>query len=74
MEILQRFLEKNDFSGKTIIPFWVTDSGDWDELMENLYEWEPDSEFLDGIILNAGDISAMQSEVSEWLSGLGYNK
>lgn len=74
MELLRMYLEKNDLSGKTIIPFLVTDDGDWGGLMENLYEWEPDSEFLDGTILGYDSISITQAEVSEWLSGLGYNK
>lgn len=72
-EAMLTYLEEQDFSGKTIIPFLVTDGGDLDSMVDTLYELEPEAEFLDGISIDTTGSADMQSEVNEWLSGLGYN-
>ncbi|WP_314723460.1 flavodoxin [Enterocloster bolteae] len=74
MEDLKWFLEQNDLSGKTIIPFGIAEAGSLEETVNQLYEWEPEAEFLDGLFLSNEDSSGMQPQVNEWLSGLGYNK
>lgn len=74
LESIQSCLESEELSGKTIIPFFADDGGKLEEVMEQLYEWAPETEFLDAIVLNDEDTSAMQAQVSEWLSELGYNK
>lgn len=74
LESIRSFLESEELSGKTIIPFFADDGGKLEEVMEQLYEWEPEAEFLDAIVLDDEDTSAMQAQVSEWLSELGYNK
>lgn len=72
-ETMRTYLEEQDFSGKTIIPFLVTDRGDLDSMMDALYELEPEAEFLDGISIDRTSSVDIQPEVNEWLSGLGYN-
>lgn len=72
-EAMLTYLKEQNFSGKTIIPFLVTDGGDLDSIMDTLYELEPEAEFLEGISIDTTGSADMQSEVNEWLSGLGYN-
>lgn len=72
-EVLRTFVEEYDFSGKTMIPFLVTDGGDLETMRNTLYELEPETEFLDGISIDVTDSRDWQPEVNEWLSDLGYN-
>lgn len=72
-EAMLTYLEEQNFGGKTIIPFLVIDGGDLDSIMDTLYELEPEAEFLEGISIDTTGSADMQSEVNEWLSGLGYN-
>ncbi|WP_125143417.1 flavodoxin family protein [Clostridium transplantifaecale] len=71
-EPLRVFMENNDFSGKTIIPFGMISESDFETALATLYELNPDSEFLDGLSISKNSAD-MQSEVNEWLSGLGFH-
>lgn len=70
---LRTFLEKEDLSGKTIIPFLVTDDGSLELMIDHLYELEPEAELLEGIVIENELSWNEQAKVNEWLSGLGYN-
>lgn len=72
-ETLESFLEANDFSEKTIIPFGIIGESDFETLLETLYELNPNSEFLDGLSIDESNMANQQSEVNAWLSGLGYH-
>lgn len=73
-EIVEVFLQKNDFRDKTIIPFLVTDEEHAAEFLNQLYVAEPESEFLDGFFIDEGDNINLNSELELWLSELGYNQ
>ena len=73
LEIMCTFLEEHDFTENTMIPFLVTEEGNLEDIMDTLYQMEPESEFLDGIIIDRNCSGDRKPEVIEWLSGLGYN-
>ena len=73
-ETLRQFLEKNDLSGKTIIPFYMTNGEDQEAIAGALYEMEPEAEFLDGFLLSQDKTAHLEQEIDGWLSGLGYNR
>lgn len=70
------FMEQNDFSGKTIIPFVVMNREDSTGIIDALYEAEPESEFLEEFYISNeiyGDSPELRTGIGEWLSDLGYN-
>lgn len=73
-EILEQFLEKNDLSGKTIIPFYMINGENQEAIADALYEMEPEAEFLDGFLLSRNSTADLEQEIDGWLSGLGYNR
>lgn len=72
-ETLIGFLEQNDFSGKTIIPFVAADGENHEEIISLLYEAEPESEFLDEFFINGAKLDELTTGIEEWLSDLGYH-
>lgn len=71
---LTDFLEQNDFSEKTMIPFIISDGRDLTGITGALYELEPESEFLDGYVITGGNSGELKTGLEEWLSDLGYNR
>lgn len=71
--VMDTFFETYDFSGKTIIPFNThegsRDGGTYDQIRE----FEPNAEVIDGFnITGSTDSGEIDSSVKEWLDGLEY--
>lgn len=71
--VMDTFFETYDFSGKTIIPFNThegsRDGGTYDQIRE----FEPNAEVLDGFNITGSTGSGeIDSSVKEWLDGLEY--
>lgn len=67
---VRTFLEKYDFSGKTIIPFCTTLGAGVEESEENIKSLCPDAVVLDGLTLHTGRDS-FNEPVAEWLVEIG---
>lgn len=63
------FIEANDFTGKTVIPFCTSASSGLGESGELLAEAAGTGNWLEGRRFSSG---VSQSEIEEWLNGLGY--
>lgn len=68
------FLEQYDLSGKTVIPFCTHNGygkGTSETVIKNLC---PQSEVMEGIVINSSDILSSQETVIQWLNELGMLK
>lgn len=63
------FIDANDFTGKTVIPFCTSASSGLGESGELLEEAAGTGNWLEGRRFSSG---VSQSEIEEWLNGLGY--
>ena len=70
---LYSFMDQYDLSGKTVIPFCISDSGDFSDMTAIIQGMEPETEILDGLAVSTADLSESEELVTEWMSGLGYS-
>lgn len=62
------FIEANDFTGKTVIPFATSSSSGLGESGELLAEMAGTGEWLDGERFRSG---VSETDVQDWVTGLG---
>ena len=67
--ILLTFLDNEDFSGKTIIPFCTSSSSRIGNSATDLAEYEGDGNWLDGMRFRS---RVSDGDIREWLEELGY--
>ncbi|WP_245523223.1 flavodoxin [Parasphaerochaeta coccoides] len=67
-KIIYTFLEKYDFSGKTIVPFCTSHSSGIGTSNTNLHSLAPTANWIEGKRFAAG---ASKSKISEWIDSLG---
>ena len=72
--ILYTFFDTYDFSGKTIIPFNTHGGSGFSQTIDTIKGLEPDADVKDGLSVSRDDIEDAQSEIVEWLKGLGFEK
>ena len=69
---LYTFLEEYDLSGKTIIPFTTHGGSGFSQTIGTIEELRPGAEVVqDGLSISRNSVPQAQSDVSEWVSGLG---
>ena len=69
---LYTFLEENDFSGKTIIPFTVHGGSGFSRTISTIAELQPEATVLeDGLSISRNSVADAQDDVSSWIAGLG---
>lgn len=69
---LYSFLEEYDFSGKTIIPFTTSASSGFSGTIQTLQEMLPDAVIVeDGLHIPMRNVSGAETEVADWVAGLG---
>lgn len=68
---LMTFLEENDLSGKTIVPFCTHGGGRWGESVETIKRLCPRSTLLEGLAVEGGLVKSSQGDVADWLRKLG---
>ena len=68
--IVSIFVERYDFSGKTIVPFCTSGGSGIGDSAENLQQLTDGAEWLDGQRLNGSD---SQDAIMEWVNGLGLD-
>ena len=67
---VNNFVKDNDFSGKTVIPFATSSSSGMGQSGTLLSEMTGTGDWQDGQRFSSG---ASQSDVADWVSGLGLN-
>ena len=74
--IVMTFLENNDFSGKTIIPFCTHGGSGLAGTEREISKACPNAKVLSGLAIVGKSVqnnfSAVQKDVDTWLKGLGY--
>ena len=74
--VMMTFLESNDFSGKTIIPFCTHGGSGLAGTEREIKEACPNAKVLQGLAISGrvaqNDSAAVQKEVETWLKDLGY--
>lgn len=71
---LYTFLEEYDFSGKTIIPFTTHGGSGFSRTIQTIAKLQPDAEVIsDGLSISRNSVSGAESEVIDWVKGLGLS-
>ena len=68
------FLETNDLSGKTIVPFMTHGGSAFGRTLTDLKELCPDSTILEGLAVNGSRVKDAESDISKWLEKIGISK
>ena len=70
--IINTFTESYDYTGKTVVPFCTYASTYRDETLARIVELTPEAEVhLDGLGLTGGRLND-ESNVADWLRGIGF--
>ena len=72
--VLLTFLEKYDFSDKTVIPFCTFGGSGAGETAAEIAKRTPNSEHLEGLGILASEAGNAQGKVAEWLRKIGMTK
>lgn len=68
------FLEEYDFSGKTIIPFTTHGGSGFSRTTQTISELQPNATVIsDGLSISRNSVLDAESEVIDWINGLGLN-
>ncbi|WP_018885753.1 flavodoxin [Paenibacillus massiliensis] len=67
------FLEENDLSGKTIVPFTTHDGSGFGRSIADIEKLSPQSTIVDGFSVRGRSADSAQEDVAEWLADLGIN-
>ncbi len=68
---LYTFLEENDFSGKTIIPFTTHGGSGFSRTIQTISELQPDATVIsDGLSISRNNVPDAENEVVNWINGL----
>jgi flavodoxin len=65
------FLEGNDFSGKTLVPFCTHEGSRMGRSVEDLAKMCPNSKILEGLAIEGGSVKSAQDDVAHWIRKLG---
>ncbi|MDL2298633.1 NAD(P)H-dependent oxidoreductase [Synergistaceae bacterium OttesenSCG-928-D05] len=65
------FLEANDFSGKTVVPFCTHGGGGGGRSVDDLKRTLPAATVMDAFVVRGANVSSVQGDVSSWLRNLG---
>lgn len=68
------FLEQNDLSGKTVIPFCVHGTGGLSNSLQALQETAPQARVLEPLSIDREDAPSSEAAVDAWVAELGYSK
>lgn len=70
---MDSFFEEYDFSGKTIIPFVTSGGSGFSDSIDDIRNYEPNATVMDGLAIYYTDVENAQSEVNDWIDGLGID-
>ena len=69
---LYSFLEEEDLSGKTIVPFVTSGGSGFSDTIRTIESMEPDATVQDGLSIRSTSVTDAEDQVNEWLGELGY--
>lgn len=71
---LYTFLEEYDFGGKTIVPFTTHGGSGFSRTIQTIAGLQPDATVItDGLSVSRNSVPEAESEVIDWVNGLGLN-
>lgn len=71
---LYTFLEEYDFGGKTIIPFTTHGGSGFSRTIQTIAELQPDATVItEGLSISRNNVLGADSEVADWVNGLGLD-
>lgn len=68
------FLENNDLSGKTIIPFCTHEGSALGDSQRDITKLCPKSKIVDGLAVRGGSVTGAKNEVDDWIKKIGFHK
>lgn len=68
------FLENNDMSGKTIIPFCTHEGSGLGDSQRDIVKLCPKSKVLDGLAVRGGSVTSAKQDVEKWIHKLGLRQ
>ncbi len=68
------FLEQNNLSGKTIVPFCTHEGSGFGQSLEDIKKIYPKLTILQGLAVRAKDTKNAKKDVSDWLHKIGMTK
>ena len=67
------FLEKNDLSGKTVIPFNTHGGSGFSDTIETIKKLQPKAKVIeDGLSIHRDDVEGSEDKIKAWLEKLGF--
>ena len=73
-QIVKRFLQDNDFSGKTIAPICTHEGSRLGRSMTDIKTLCPNSTIAEGLDVRGGSVSGARNTVRDWINKIGINK
>ena len=73
-QIVKRFLQDNDFSGKTIAPICTHEGSRMGRSVTDIRALCPNSTITEGLDVRGGSVSGARNTVRDWINKIGVNK
>ena len=73
-QIVKRFLQDNDFSGKTIAPICTHEGSRMGRSLTDIRALCPNSTITEGLDVRGGNVSGARNTVRDWINKIGVNK
>ena len=73
-QIVKRFLQDNDFSGKTIAPICTHEGSRMGRSLTDIRALCPNSTITEGLDVRGGNVSGARNTVRDWINKIGINK
>lgn len=72
-QVIRSFMEKYDLSEKTVIPFCSHNGYGSGNSYDEIQEYSKSKNMLEGIAIDSQEILESESQIEQWLDGLGLN-
>lgn len=73
-QIVKRFLQDNDFSGKTIAPICTHEGSRMGRSLTDIRALCPNSTITEGLDVRGGSVGGARNTVRDWVNKIGINK
>ncbi len=73
-QIVKRFLQDNDFSGKTIAPICTHEGSRMGRSLTDIRALCPNSTITEGLDIRGGSVGGARNTVRDWVNKIGINK
>lgn len=73
-QVVKRFLQDNDFSGKTIAPIGTHEGSRLGRSVTDIRALCPNSTITEGLDVRGGSVGSARNTVRDWINKIGINK